>query len=75
MQTTPTPKLTISLTEANVRDAIALWLNQNATAGATWSADKVQLNINKRSEGYGTAERDVPYLSASAETSLELPRG
>lgn len=72
MQTTPTPKLTIDLTEANVKEAIALWLNHHGTAGANWTADKVQLNIKHRSEGYGMSERDVPYLSASAEASVEI---
>ena len=72
---TSTPKLAVTLSDADVKAAIALWLNHHQVASAHWSPEQVRLDIQKRSVGHAMNEHDEPYLVATAEAHVELARG
>ncbi|GHB33662.1 hypothetical protein GCM10007094_23060 [Pseudovibrio japonicus] len=61
--------ITIKLTEANVKDAVAEWLNRNVSVKTDWTRDNVQLVAEAQVQGYGPQERTVHVPVVRARTA------
>ena len=61
---------TVELSDSDIKEAIAAWLNDNYGAGPFWTADQVTVDAGLRTEGFGM-KRQVAYcnISASRKTS------
>ena len=51
-------KITVTLTEGNIKEAIAAWLNDQPTIGsvAIWEPDDVEISVIEEWRGNGTQE-------------------
>lgn len=62
-------KITIELTERDVQEAVAAWLNEQPPFADHWSPEDVKLSAKKEWRGNGMAEKEVWIPTVIAEQS------
>ena len=60
-------KITVTLSDDDLKEAVADWLNQNlATALTFWDAKNVTVSATMQSVGHGMSERVSPVVTVVA---------
>ena len=57
---------TVELSDSDIKEAIANWLNDKYGDGPFWQAEQVTISAGLRTEGMGTNEHQAAYCSITA---------